>query len=86
MRTPKLWRLHFREQPDTQYGNKNMNAENIKNHVKNASDEARRDMAASRWDEVMTDALYADCGAETQDEMATAREIAERAASELTRI
>jgi len=50
-----------------------MNTEAILSHVKNASAEARADMAAGNWDEVMTDALYAACGASTAGEMAEAR-------------
>lgn len=58
-----------------------MNIENISKHVATVSTEARKDMAAGQWDEVMTDALYAACGAETQDEMAEARQIAETEAA-----
>lgn len=58
-----------------------MNIENIAKHVSTVSAEARKDMAASQWDEVMTDALYAACGAETTEEMSEARDIAAEKAS-----
>jgi hypothetical protein len=57
-----------------------MNTENISKHVSTVSTEALADMAAGQWDEVMTDALYAACGAETVDEMTSARSIAEATA------
>lgn len=67
-------------QPDGQH-TKKMKLENIAKHVATVSTEARKDMAAGQWDEVMTDALYAACGAETQDEMTESRQIAEDAAT-----
>jgi len=54
-----------------------MNSENIKTHVQNLSSDARADIAAGQWDEVMSDALYAACGATTTQEMADARATAE---------
>ena len=54
----------------------NMKIENISKHVATVSTEARKSMAAGQWDEVMTDALYTACGAETPEEMAQARDIA----------
>lgn len=61
--------------------------ETIIKHVEAVSPEARKDMAAGCWDEVMTDTLYtAVCGAEmTAAEMAEARSIAEAAAKRLVR-
>lgn len=50
-----------------------MNAEPIIAHIKNVSVDARADVATGNWDEVMTDALYAACGAATPTEMAEAR-------------
>jgi hypothetical protein len=61
-----------------------MNIENITKHVATVSTEARKDMAGGLWDEVMTDALYAACGAETAEEMAEARSIAEAEAAAKT--
>lgn len=52
----------------------------IKSHIASLSPDARQDIAAGQWDEVMTDALYAACGAQTVEEMAAARGIAEDAA------
>ncbi len=50
--------------------------EAITNHMATISAEARQDMAIGQWDEVMTDALYAACGARTREEMALARSLA----------
>lgn len=58
-----------------------MNIKAISKHVATVSTEARKNMAAGQWDEVMTDALYAACGAETTEEMAQARDIAADEAS-----
>lgn len=58
-----------------------MNIENISKHISTVSPEARADMAAGQWDEVMTDALYAACGAETTEEMTEARSIAQEEAA-----
>ena len=57
-----------------------MNMVAITAHVKILSAEARADIAAGKWDEVMTDKLYAACAAQTADEMGEARSIAEAAA------
>ena len=54
-----------------------MNADQINTHVQNLNSDARADIAAGRWDEVMTDALYAACGPTTTQEMAGARATAE---------
>lgn len=54
-----------------------MNSKAINKHVETLSSDARADIAAGRWDEVMTDALYAACGATTPEEMAVARNFAE---------
>ena len=51
-------------------------------HVAGVSDEARADMAAGRWDSVMTDALYAFCGARTPEEMSDARSTATAVAAQ----
>jgi hypothetical protein len=59
-----------------------MNANQIQPYVKNLSSDARADIVAGQWDEVMTDALYAACGAETHEEMTEARSLATEAASE----
>lgn len=56
-----------------------MNIEAIKLHVNAATTEAKSDMAKGQWDEVMTDALYAASGAESQEEMREAKAIAEDA-------
>ena len=48
----------------------------IKTHIAKISAEAREDFSANRIDEVMTDALYRDCGADTKDEMAEALALA----------
>jgi len=53
-----------------------MNIEAIKGHLETLSADTRADIAAGRWDEVMTDRLYSDCGAETVGEMRSARESA----------
>lgn len=58
-----------------------MNKTKIAEHVAKMSEEAKRDMVAGRWDEVMTDALYAACGAETTAEMQEARDVAEQCAN-----
>lgn len=63
-----------------------MNANRIHTYVKNLSSDARVDIASGHWDEVMTDALYANCGAETQAEMTEARSLATLAAIELSSI
>ena len=55
---------------------KTMKIENISNYVLTVSSEARKDMIAGQWDEVMTDGLYAACEAVTSEEMAQARDIA----------
>lgn len=54
---------------------KNMTAK-IEAHIAKISDEARADYAARQIDEVMTDALYRDCDADTKEEMNEALEIA----------
>lgn len=54
-----------------------MNTTAIIAHLATLSTEARNDIRAGNWDEVMTDALYAACGASTPDEMADARAFAE---------
>ena len=51
--------------------------EAIEKHVAAVSDEARRDMSTGQWDEVMTDALYAACGATEVGEMQDAKNSAE---------
>lgn len=48
----------------------------IEAHLAKISDEARADYAARQIDEVMTDALYRDCEADTKEEMEEALEIA----------
>lgn len=52
-------------------------------HLATLNTEARNDVRAGNWDEVMTDSLYAACGASTADEMADARAFAEEAANDL---
>ncbi len=47
-------------------------------HARSLSAEAKADIIAGRWDEVMTDALYAACGAITAVDMVEARECAVR--------
>lgn len=54
---------------------KNMTAK-IEAHIAKISDEARADYAARQIDEVMTDALYRDCEADTKEKMEEALEIA----------
>jgi len=54
---------------------KNM-TDKIKAHIATISDEARADYATRQIDEVMTDALYGACEAETKKEMIEALEIA----------
>ena len=54
-----------------------MKIENITTHLETLSNEARRDMATGHWDEVMADALYAACEAETSEDMNRARFTAE---------
>lgn len=54
----------------------------IENHISTLSAEARADMASGQWDEVMTDRLYDACGAETEDEMQSARALAQEVAAE----
>jgi hypothetical protein len=46
-------------------------------HLATLSPEALNDLRAGQWDEIMTDALYAACGASTVEEMAEARSFAE---------
>ena len=60
-----------------------MNIEAIKTHIETLSADARADIAAGRWDEVMTDRLYSSCGAETVEEMRSARDAAEQLANAL---
>jgi len=57
-----------------------MNTKKIAAHVASLSISTRTAIAASEWDEVMTDALYAACGAETAEQMAEARAAAGEAA------
>ncbi|HNC91750.1 MAG TPA: hypothetical protein PL000_22710 [Anaerolineales bacterium] len=45
-------------------------------HLAKISEEARQDYASRQIDEVMTDALYRDCDADTKEEMNEALEIA----------
>ena len=45
-------------------------------HINGLGEEARDDWACNRIDEVMTDALFGACGAETQDEMVQAKDVA----------
>ena len=60
-----------------------MKTNKIAEHVAKLSSEAQRDMFAGRWDAVMTDALYAACGAETIDEMREARNVAAQFANNI---
>ena len=53
-----------------------MNIEAIKGHLETLSSDTRADILAGKWDEVMTDRLYLACGAETAEEMRSARESA----------
>ena len=53
-----------------------MNIEAIKTHIGTLSADTRADIAFNRWDELMTDRLYSACGAETVEEMRSARESA----------
>ena len=57
-----------------------MNKQKIVEHVQSLGEEARSDISAGQWDDVMTDALYAWCGAETVEEMSEARRLATEAA------
>lgn len=59
-----------------------MNIEAIKTHVNATSIVAKSDMSQGQWDEVMTDALYAACGAASQEEMREAKSIAENTAKQ----
>ena len=52
--------------------------EQIQTHISKISDDARADYSARRIDEVMTDALYRACGADSKAEMNTALETAIR--------
>lgn len=49
----------------------------IATYLATLSTEARADIAAGNWDEVMADALYIAVGATTRDEMSHARRVAE---------
>ena len=52
----------------------------IKEYIATLTYDARADIAAGQWDEVMTDHLYAATGATTPEEMQAARAAAEEAA------
>lgn len=52
----------------------------IAKHIGTLGQEALEDIAADKWDEVITDALYAYCGATTQAQMRQARAVARSAA------
>lgn len=58
----------------------------IKKHIETLSCETINDIAFGKWDEAITDRLFAACGAATREEMIEAkniaREIARRAESE----
>lgn len=53
-------------------------SQNLATYLATLSPEAISDIRAGRWDEVMTDGLYAAVGAATTEEMRDARESAEK--------
>jgi len=57
-----------------------MDITKITPYIASLSPDARTDIAAKKWDDFMTDALYAACAADTIADMFTARCVAEDAA------
>ena len=51
----------------------------IRKHLQTLGSDAINDVATGQWDEAMTDALYACCGAATKEDMAKARLMASNA-------
>lgn len=62
-----------------------MNPKSILPYIATLSPDTLRDIADEQWNDAMTDALYAACGASTAKEMAGARHLAKNYASDILR-